>query len=251
MPVLSGPGALDALLSYAHVVCGNRISLLHVTPDQIQPISVDGDGIGPVADAARHFKSPSLCVFEGANRAPTEAYLTPFLQVFRTTAAGHAMAPRALPRSLYWAATVADGAATLPISRDLLAQAVVLHVGRGDGGQLLDSAPTELALSSELMETGEAQTGVVETLLTVWPQAIEVEACLWSYAAALSRFESDPKNLMSAVIECVLLPLVASLPGADERADALERLQRILRAESGDSTTTLSDLLKQLRRRLA
>jgi hypothetical protein len=156
-----------------------------------------------------------------------------------------------LPRSLRWAATVVDGAATVPVSRDLWAQAIALHVERTDAGHLLDESPSELALSSELMQTGEVPLAVVEELLAACPQALELDACLRSYSSALSRFESDPKKLTATLVECVLLPLVASLPEAEERTDALERLQKLVPAGSGDSVTLLSDLSKQLRRRLA
>jgi hypothetical protein len=126
-----------------------------------------------------------------------------------------------------------------------------MHVERADAGHLLDDSPSELELSSELMQTGEVPLAVVEELLAACPEALEVDACLRSYSSALSRFESDPKKLTTALIECVLLPLVVSLPEADERADAMERLNKLISVGAGSSVAPLSDLSRQLRRRLA
>jgi len=257
LPVLSGPGSMDALLAYAHVVCGSRIFVLHIAPDQLHPMSLGGDGIAPAANAARNRESPSLVVFEGANRGPTEAYLTPFLQELRVMSGGAMLASHAsnvgevqLGRNLRWAATVVDGSATLPVSRDLWSQAIALHVERSEAGSPLDDSASELAFSSELMQPGEVPLAVVEELLAGCPQASEVNACLRSYSSALSPFESDHRQLTTTLIECLLLPLAVSLPEAEDRAEALERLQKLMPARGDGSSPPLSELTKQLRRRL-
>lgn len=258
LPIVSGPGAVDALLAYAQVVCGGRTALLHVAADWLRPMKLEGNDIGPIQAAAGGFEAPSLLVFEGANRGPMEAYLAPLLQVHRVMSANgpvgvHSPLAGAVrfPRNLRLAATVTDGATTLPVSRDLWAHAVALHVDRAPSGHLLDDSPSEVALSSDLMQPGEPPLAVIEALLEACPYASEVDACLRAYASAMARFESDHKHLLNALIECVILPLVATLPEVNERDGALEQLQRLVPTRSDDGLAPLGELAKQLRRRLA
>ncbi len=258
LPIVSGPGAVDALLAYAQVVCGGRTALLHVAADWLRPMKLDGSAIGPIQAAATGFAAPSLLVFEGANRGPMEAYLAPLLQVHRVMSANgpvglHSPLAGAVqfPRSLCLAATVTDGATALPVSRDLWAHAVALHMDRAPAGHLLDDSPSEVALSSELLQPGEPPLAVVEAVIEACPYASEVDACLRAYASALVRFESDHKHVLNALIECVMLPLVVTLPEAHERDEALEQLQRLVPTRGDDGLPPLGDLAKQLRRRLA
>jgi hypothetical protein len=258
LPVLSGAGALSALLSYARTVCGGRTAVVHVAPDLLQPLSLDDGKIADAASASRTISAPSLVVLEGANRSPSEAYLTPFLQVLETVApdsdlgrvASFAGITSARPAGLRLAATAVGGAATVPLSLDLWAHAVSIPADSGKRTPVSTDPPSEVELSSELFLPAECPDDVVEEVLETWSLAREVEGGLRSYAGALARFESDPRRIKAALIEGSLLPLVAALRDDDLREQALERLQTL----AGDPTSDappLAELEQRLRWRLA
>lgn len=258
LPVMSGAGALSALLAYARTVCGGRAAVVHVAPDLLRPLSLDAGDIADAATASRAISSPSLVVLEGANRSPTEAYLTPFLQLLESAPPGTELEriasfsgnTSARPAGLRLAATAVGGAATVPLSQDLWAHAVSISADSGSRAPVSMAAPSEVELSSELFVPGECPADIVDEVLETWALAREVEGGLRSYAGALARFESDPRRIKAALIEGSLLPLVATLRDEDLREQSLERLQSLADGVAGDAPS-LAELEQRLRWRLA
>jgi len=119
-----------------------------------------------------------------------------------------------------------------------------------EGGSAAPSEPSEVLLSSELAAPGDTPTDIVEELIEALPVARDCRSALERYGAAMGRFESDHKRVKTALVEGILIPLVAAAQTEEERVEALEVLQRTLDS-SQESSRSLVSLEKRLRLRLS
>ena len=123
-PVTLGPGALAALMAYAHGACGGRLLIIHVSPSALQTRDLDeapGGGLVAATAAARDIDGLSLVVLEGANRSPLEGSVVPLLQLMSV-----GLSPLAPARGLRLSATLVAGATTVPISPQLWSYATAI-----------------------------------------------------------------------------------------------------------------------------
>lgn len=267
LPVVIGGAGLAALAAYARVVCGGRYSTLHVSPGFMQPRDLlvagglgggnsrpPGDArLSQAARAATGIPSFSLFVCEGMNRAPTESYLLPFLQMQRAGipfgadfGGASEGAPLALPDGIRLAATTVAGPTCLPVTPDLWSFAVAIEVDEGPTA-LPPTDVSEVLLSSELAKPGEAPSEAIDALLEQVPVARDCRTSLELFGASLSRFETDADRVRLALIDCVLVPQVA-LMSPEYRTQAMESLKGAVSAN--DDFARVERLEQRLRGRL-
>ncbi|RKG99982.1 hypothetical protein D7X32_24890 [Corallococcus carmarthensis] len=240
MPITLGPSALAALTAYAHGACGGRLHIVHVSPSAIQAHDFDyapGGGIMVAASAAKDIDGISLVVLEGANRSPLEASLVPLLQLAEVGLSPFATAP-----GLRLAASLVNGATTVPVTPQLWSHAVAIQLG--------PSAPTtqvatlgDVARSSELFAPGDEPKGAIEALLDAWPDCNELRPAMSRFGAALTRFYDEEDRISDALLRGLVLPYVVTALTLEEQAEAL--------ANAGDGDGALALALRGLRRRLA
>ncbi len=244
LPVVTGAGALAALTAYAQVVCGGRIAVIHIGPDSLSPISFRMRDVDRALERSRALGVPAMLILEGANRGPTEAYLTPFLQELAITFANRTGESHV---EILWAATAVGGATTIPVSRDLWSHAMAIYVEKTPP---IGVVPGLSDVGSELLCPADEPEGVVDEIVAAWPPAREVAAGLRAFARGLSHFESDASRVSRGLAESILLPLIASTHSDEERVAAFESLATI-KGILKESIPDLEDLERQLRWRLA
>jgi hypothetical protein len=277
LPIVVGPAALLALDVYSRVVCGGRAVTLHVSPAIFEPTELFGRvdttrgafvchaaGLLDILNAAAGSRGVGLVSLEGINRGPTESYLLPLLQM-RSRGGRiplfHSGAPISSPvrvdpilvwpSNLWLAATSVDGPTSLPISRELLAHAVVIEADEcppTPGGA--ERPPSEIALDGNVVTPGEIPAGVVDGLVELLPDARGYRSSLKRFGAMLARFQSDPRWLRTALVESVLLPVAVTLESEEERGEALATLGKHLDADA-EETGRLVALGRRVRRRIA
>jgi len=234
MPVTLGSGALAALVAYAHAVCGGRLSILHISPAVIQVRDLNeasGGGLLAATEAAKAVDGVSLVVLEGANRAPLEASVVPLLQLCDIALSDISTS------SLRIAATLVAGATTVPVSSQLWSHAVAIHPEPTSVVPQNTSAPNDIALSSDLLATGDVPTAQVEELIDVWPDCAELRPTLERFGAALSRLYDGPR-ITDALLHGLVLPHIVTALNAEEQDAAISK--------AGGSAVAA----KRLRRRL-
>jgi hypothetical protein len=108
VPVIVGTRGYDVLRAYASAMAGGRLHWIPTGSSTMEPQDVLGrfestsarivpspSGLLDVVNDATRSGRLHVVVFEGFNRAPTEAYLSPILEAARATRAGDAV--RAIP----------------------------------------------------------------------------------------------------------------------------------------------------------
>jgi len=265
LPLVTGNGGFAALVAYANAVCGSRYCTLNVSPSCARPVDlvgyVDGatcapyhNGLFAAANAAKSLDVPSLMIFEGINRAPTEAYLLPVLQSQRIgvpiTCTPTSVSPLSIPSALRFAATAVVGAATVPISPELWSFAVAVET------QFAPRSPAEvpigeIVVDSDLFLPADVPHEAVDDLIDDFPYAVEYRPSIERFASALARFENRSR-IRAAIIECNILPAIATILNDQERDEALEGLlQKVARDDNDEYLKELRALEHRLRVRVA
>ncbi len=240
MPVTLGPGALAALAAYSRGICGDRLLIIHVAPNSIQPMDFDeapGGGIVDAVAAAKDIDGISLVVLEGANRSPLEASVLPLLQM---TDAG--LSTIASMGGLKLAATFVAGATTVPVTPQLWSHAVAIYPEPSSASTNGETALGDLSLSSEFMALGDVPIAVIDSLIDAWPECLEIRPALERFGSALTRLYSGEERITDALLNGLILPYVATALNAEEQANALSK--------AGDEEGTFAATLSRLRRRL-
>lgn len=152
IPILYGPHSAEALARFARIAFGGRHFKTMVSPAMLEPTDLFG-GLDPGRGAflphrshtldwmrgADSVNKPALLVLEGANRAPSESFLLPLMEVARTHGTLHLYHPGALvgsaspynpkftwPLSVFMAVCLVEGPTTLPLSSSLWTQSVLI-----------------------------------------------------------------------------------------------------------------------------
>lgn len=218
VPVAIGPSALALMTAYAHAVCGGRISVLHVSPDVIQPRDLEGNsgsGLNALTEAAKDIDGISIIVLEGANRCPLESSLVPILQLSDLTDTHISSTP-----NVRLGATLVAGATTVPVSSQLWSHAVAIYPEPISLASQLESPASDLALSSDLLATGDVPIEEVESLVDKWPDCRDLRPALARFGAGLSRFCTG-ERIGNALLHGIILPYVLTALPPAEREDAI------------------------------
>lgn len=243
MPVTLGPTGLAAVTAYAHGACGSRLLIIHVSPSALQPRDLsdapDG-GLVAAAAAARDIDGLSLVVLEGANRSPLEGSVMPLLQMM-----GLGLSPLRQARGLRLAATLVEGATTVPVSSQMWSYAAAIYPEPCAPSAQPAPSPGDLSLSSELLAPGDVPTEIVDALVESWPDCCELRPALARLGAALSRLydkQNEEERIIEALLHGLVLPYVATALSAEEQVEAL--------TAASDADGALAKALRLLRRRL-
>jgi len=218
VPVALGPSALALMTAYAHAVCGGRMSVLHVSPNVIQPRDLDGvpgHGLNALTEASREVDGISLVVLEGANRCPLEASVVPILQLSDVTSTRISSTP-----SARLGATLVAGATTVPVSSQLWSHAVAVYPEPTLVTPHIESPAGDLSLSSELLAAGEIPVDEVDSILDKWPDCRDLRPALARFGAGLSRFYTG-ERIGEALLHGLILPYVLTALSGDEQENAL------------------------------
>jgi hypothetical protein len=270
VPIVSGPRALSALEAYGRVVCGARTAIVHATPTLLDPSELFGKvdpgtqrfvahqaGLLSFFEAARRQQGLALVTVEGMNRGPAESYLLPLLECVSAGASirlpavageGNTAAVET-PANLRFAATVVDGATSLPVARDLWAHAVLIEVEPCAKQAGAAGEASEVLFDSELLRLGSPPQALVDELVDAVPDGGQYREAAQRFAAALASTGRDEARIKSAVIQSLLLPIVSALEDEEERSDAIAALERLQPA--GDGGGQLAATARRIRRRIA
>lgn len=270
VPVLTGSGGMSALAAYAHVACAGRMAMLPVTHDLLHPVDLLGvratDPETPrmhtnllqvaSSEAKEH---PGLLVLESFNRAPTESYLVPWISAKNRTINAPASVRQFVGvdsvdcRGLFIAATDIAGSTTAPISPDLWGLAVAIDVPEPadfDAGAAALSAMEFATLpsdfDSELIDLFIKEAR--QALEGFWPIDEGVLSAAWNFAAHSSTIGS-PGEVRRSVIECSLVPTLASSLTVPGLASAIDAIVDWAGPRSGVDRPTLNRLARRLQRR--
>jgi hypothetical protein len=258
VPIVTGTRALEALEAYAHVMCAGRVLVLEVTSaiGDVQDLfgKLEGRTFTPhpaglidVVRAAREHEGPFLVVLDGANRAPTESYLLPLIRLVRNRAASIPLFhPQAIdpfgayrsearvqwPSNLLLAATAIEGPTTLPIAPDVW-NASILAVAEADGeftGAAELGEPSEADGSSSLLDSPAAR----DPLDWISEELPRLHGLARRMAGGLAALSTDQAMQQTAITRSIVVPHVASIPGEEERADEVTRLEKTFGKELGE-----------------
>lgn len=270
VPIVSGPRALAALEAYGKVVCGARTTIFHASPTLIEPSDLFGRvdtgtqrfvahhaGILSVFEGARGQQGLVLVTVEGLNRGPAESYLLPLLECMSAgasirlpAAAGSGHTPVVeTPANVRFAATVVDGPTSLPVARDLWAHAVLVEVEPCAKQPGAATEASEVPADSELLRLGGMPPAALDELLETIPDGSHYREAAQRFAAALATTDRDEARIKSAVVQSLLLPLIAAMDDDEERSDAIAALERLQPASDGGGQ--LAAAAKRIRRRVA
>ncbi len=165
VPLVGGPGALEALERYAHVATGGRIVWVNVTATTLEPADLLGrhdphtgrflPHPSGLLDLLIYATKPEqrehlfLVVLDGVNRAAVDSYLQPLLACYRSSWCEESARklrlahpavfgpddPYAQAGELAWpanvllAGTLIDGVATVPLPSSLWSDALYVDIG--------------------------------------------------------------------------------------------------------------------------
>jgi hypothetical protein len=258
VPIVTGARALEALEAYAHVMCAGRVLAVEVTSAiaDVQDLfgKLEGRAFIPhpaglidVLRAAREHEGPFLVVLDGANRGPTESYLLPLIRLIRSRAASIPLFhPHAIdqsdayrsearvewPSNLLLAATAIEGPTTLPIAPDIWNQSI-LAVAEADGeftGPTELGEPSEVDGSSRLLDAAPAR----DQLDWISEELPRLHGLARRMAGGLAALSTDQTMLRTAITRSIVVPYVASIPGEEERAEEVTRLEKTFGKELGE-----------------
>ncbi|WP_424807729.1 hypothetical protein [Rhodococcus sp. 27YEA15] len=265
IPVLTGNGATAALSAYAAAVCGGRIAALPVAHDFLHPVDLLGVRaadpritrmhaglLSGVSDAVRE-GGPALLVLEAFNRAPTESYLMPWLQVpdrgiaVPVTAQQILGSERIVPhQSLLVAATAVAGRTTAPVSPDLWGFAVAIDVPCRPFG-------TAKASTGALPPVRDADTSL-ETLedavAEYWPIDDGVLDTARRFASAL-EVVGEADKIPASLSECVLVPVLSTSMGGPDLEFAVNAVLDWSRTSESKERRRLHSLAQRFHSRFA
>jgi len=278
MPIVAGPRAVLALEAYARVVCGGRLFHVQVTPPFLEPADILGkvdpararflphpDSLIDILETASKATGLACVILEGINRAPTESYLLPVLQCALGKRSLRLFHPATVaaddpycdcaelhwPSNVFISATLIEGPTTLPVSRDLWSMAALIETD-GSAPSALPSPwreTTELDPESSLVKPSEPLSDLVDEILEDWPEYGSFRDVFGRFFNALALFESDRYKRERALVESLLLPLIASL---DDEEDRYKELQRVKARElTGTDLLEPAVLVHRMRRRIA
>ncbi|HXG71205.1 MAG TPA: hypothetical protein VNJ04_11435 [Gemmatimonadaceae bacterium] len=240
MPVTLGPGALLAVTAYAQGACGGRLLIVHVSPSAIQPHDFDevsGGGILAAAAAAKDIEGISLVILEGANRSPLEASVVPLLQLAEV-----GLSPLSSAPGLRLAATLVAGATTVPVTPQFWSHAAAIYP-EPVSPSTQTGARGDAALPSELFDSGDEPTGVIDALLDTWPDCRELRPSMSRFGSVLTRLYDEESRITDALRTGLVLPYVATALTVEEQAEAL--------SEARDADGSIALALRRLRRTIA
>jgi hypothetical protein len=258
VPIVSGTRALEALEAYAQVMCAGRILVVEVTsaiadvPDLFGRLEGRAfiphpAGLIDVVRAAQENEGPFLVVLDGANRGATESYLLPLIRVVRNRAASISLFhPQAIdgsdpyrsdarvkwPPNLLLAATVIEGPTTLPVAPGVWNDSI-LAVADADGEF---TGPDDLGDRSEL----DGASGLLDSapardqLGWISDELPQLHGLAKRMAGGLAALTTDPTAIQNAVARSIVVPHVAAIPGEDERAAEVSRLEKTFGKDLGD-----------------
>ncbi|MBS1853931.1 MAG: hypothetical protein JST11_01085 [Acidobacteria bacterium] len=280
LPCVGGPRAVELLKAYATVATADRIKVVQVTGTLTEPGDIFGKvdparsrfvphaaGLIDVVLAARESTGLMLVVLDGANRGATESYLLPLVQtalrrsgplaLFHPSAvsADDPYKPCSLiewPENLLLAVTLVEGPTTLPVAPDLLAQSVLIETDTAEDAPVSQDSQTavgasEIDPSSNLLKPAATGGGAaLESLDGAVSNAVRHAAS--RLERGFTGFPNDAAALQSEIVKGVLVPYLASIPDADERAGAVSNAKDALGPRIGAG---LEEAVSIARRRLA
>ncbi len=257
VPIISGARALEALGAYAHVMCAGRVLTVEVTSAIADVQDLFGKlenrtfvphpaGLIDVVRAAKENEGPFLVVLGGVNRGPTESYLLPLIRLVRSHAASIPLFhPQAIdasdpyrsearvqwPPNLLLAATAIEGPTTLPVAPDVWNESI-LAAAEADGdftGPAELGDPSEVDGSSGLLDSAPAR----DQLDWISEELLPLQGLVKRMAGGLAGLITDHAALQTAVARSIVVPHVASIPGEEERAEEITRLEKTFGKELG------------------
>lgn len=273
LPIVTGNGATAALATYSAAARVNRVTTLAVTHDFLHPVDLLGvRSADPstvrlhadqllAADADAGKNGPGLVVLEAFNRAPAESYLVPWLQTPRRAIEVPRLAQATvgseifLPHDgLFLAATAASGATTAPVGPDIWSHCVAIDVPAAPGPGFALPEPEVILARRTIASTPPpvytATDRVRRAVGDRWPIDDGVLGAARRFGTALSLFES-PDSLDSAIVECVVVPALASSISGPTLDDAIEALIDRQAPDPGTRTATLLRLARRHQHRFA
>jgi hypothetical protein len=258
VPIVTGARALEALEAYAHVMCAGRVLVVEVTSAIADVQDLFGRlesrtfvphpaGLIDLVRAARQNEGPFLVVLDGVNRGATESYLLPLIRLVRNrTSSVPLFHPQAIdpsdpyrsearvqwPPNLLLAATVIEGPTTLPVAPDVWNESI-LAIAEADGDF---TGPAELGDLSEV----DGSSGLLDSapardqLDWISEEIPRLHGLARRVAGGLAALIMDQPTLQTAIARTVVVPHLASIPGDEERAEEIARLEKTFGKELGN-----------------
>jgi len=266
-PIFTGPRALPALQSFARSTMNSRVIVTRVSPGMLEPTDLFGKvdpGTGRFVPhrsrvlnlfeaALEHPDQLALLILEGVNRAPAESLFWPLLQsanqilpiqlfhaegVISQDPRAH-QASIAWPKNVLLAATILDGATTLPMTSDVWAYSVLID-SSGYVEPTGEIQEANVPVSTLKPAIPPVDAGVLESVVEDMLDGVGVRDLLAAFETTIHKFGSalmsqgvtNEKDLRSALDECLVLPILTCLDieRDQEGASAAElRLRRVLR----------------------
>lgn len=272
LPVLTGNGGAAALTAYATALCSGRITSMSVGHDFLHPVDLLGlraanpsaarvsSGLLPGADAGVRDGGPGLLVLDAFNQAPTESYLLPWLQThdrgITVPEAAREMVgvARLVPdQNLLLAATTAVGTTTAPVSPDLWGYAVAIDVPKP--GRTPANPPTRTTIDRQSVSGPHPQSASLvskleEELGAIWVIDDGVLDTSRRFATGLVELQ-DSKAVTTSVLECVILPALATSLSGTDLADAVSNVLGLAPPRDQNRPRKLLNLAQRLHQRFA
>jgi len=271
-PLLAGPDSLNALDAFAHVACAGRCFQVTVTPGMIDVVDLFGRvqdgrfvphaaGLIDVIQTARSEGHLALVVIDGVNRGATESFLLPLLQASRRGQPVHLFHPSSIsehdpyasesvvawPANVLLAGTVVEGPTSLPVSRDVLASSATLETDAHIGTLApLSPALSEVAAQADFMRPAKAPAGLIDDVVSAFPEYVGLRPSMEAFAGTWSRFVSEPKQLIEAVVGSVLLPTCSLVEDDERRTELAEQAAGAMAADADAARATMTRLSRRL-----
>ncbi|MFZ3391675.1 hypothetical protein TVH25_00235 [Rhodococcus sp. 7Tela_A2] len=243
IPIVAGNGGSAALSAYATAAFGARVATLSVAHDFLHPVDLIGirssnpamtrmhTGLLLGADAGVRAGGAGMLVLESFNQAPTESYLLPWLQTpDRTIVVPHAArqivgTPFVTPHpDIVVAATAAAGTTTAQLSPDIWGFAVAIDVPHAVPDSLRRVRPTVID-RTPLPSASPRILSTISKMATKLGDYCEIDEGVLGtarrFAAGLAEFQNDG-GVVSSLVECVLVPALASSLSGSELTDAID-----------------------------
>jgi hypothetical protein len=204
-------------------------------------------GLIDVVRAARQNEGPFLVVLDGVNRGATESYLLPLIRLVRNRASSVPLFhPQSIdpsdpyrsearvqwPPNLLLAATAIEGPTTLPVAPDVWNESI-LAIAEADGDF---TGPAELGDLSEV----DGSSGLLDSapardqLDWISEEIPRLHGLARRVAGGLAALITDQPPLQTAIARTVVVPHLASIPGDEERAEEVTRLEKTFGKELGN-----------------
>ena len=186
-------------------------------------------------------------MLDGVNRGATESYLLPLIRLVRNRAASMPLFhPQAIdpsdpyrsearvqwPPNLLLAATAIAGPTTLPVAPDVWNDSI-LAIADADGdftGPAELGDPSEVDGSSGMLDPAPAR----DPLDWISEEIPRLHGFAKRMASGLAALITDQPTLQTAIARTIVVPHLASIPGDEERADEVARLEKTFGKELGD-----------------